>query len=138
MYRFRGFVLGVAISSAVLSGALTIAPTVEGRLFPVVDQTSIEVTPIGDRAMVIGSAHKRRSCDFLRLEWFYGDPNGLAVRVPVEFREGTKLRDEGWFDFGPWLLSLRAEFVEGQSYALVYHRCHPLWVTVSELWPSGQ
>lgn len=82
-----------------------------------------------------GVATKIRDCTYLKMEWFYGDEDGRSVLVPLKILEGSKIREDGQFGFGPWRLDLEESLVRDQSFALVYHRCHPMWDTITEFWP---
>lgn len=103
---------------------------VEGRFSPVVAPAYIErVEPVGRVSTRIwGWAAKLRTCSFNRLEWRLGDGRSYAL-VDLEFEEGSKVRGDGRFHFGPWRLHLTPEQLFERSYAVVYHRCHWLWLT---------
>lgn len=116
---------------------VTLGPKLEGRLAPVVVGTHLtRVVPDDEtHSLVYGSSTKRRECTYLKMEWFYGEPNGQHVLLPLEIMERSRIRENGEFGFGPWRLNLNADLVRDESFALVYHRCHPLWDTVTEFWP---
>ena len=103
---------------------------VEGHLFPVVSHAEIsDLQAVGEtRSRVWGHASRLRQCSFDHLVWFLGDENDNA-RADVVFEEGTKARGQGAFSFGPWLVQLRPQQLRDRSFAVVYHRCHPFWLT---------
>lgn len=115
----------------------TFAPRIEGKLYPVVVSTELtQVRPIDEtNSMIYGAARKVRDCSYIRIEWYYGDPNGRHVLVPLDILEPSKIRGDGQFSFGPWQLNLGKDLVREETFALVYHDCHPFWPTVSQFWP---
>ena len=112
------------------------AGKVEGALFPVVVDTKItsadRISSLNTR--VTGSATKLRECSFVRIEWFLGTPK-LSAYIPVVFEERSKVRTAEAFQFGPWILRMSPEEVRDFSYAIVYHKCHPLWLTETRFYP---
>lgn len=117
----------------------TFAPQIEGRLFPVVVSTEltkvIKLPEDETHSLVYGQSRKVRDCSFIKMDWYYGSPEGKSVLVPLEVMERSKIRDEGRFSFGPWHLALSKELVNSSSFALVTHRCHPFWETQTTFWP---
>lgn len=113
----------------------TIGPRAEGQVFPVVDEVSItKVEPLFDESHVYGSARKRRDCKFVHIEWSLGSERKASVAVAVKFLERNKIRGEGYFDFGPWALRLEPEEITRNSFAYVWHRCHPFWDTMTKFY----
>lgn len=103
---------------------------VEGYLFPVVMPGIIErFEPVGETSTRIwGRSARLRDCSFDQLVWFLGDDDHSA-RADLVFEEGTKVRGDGTFSFGPWVVQLTPEQLQDRSYAVVYHRCHIFWLT---------
>lgn len=126
------FMLGAIVSLFVA----TQGGRLEGMAFPVVSDTHVyridAVEPASSR--IWGKSLIRRDCEFHHLEWNYGYP-GSSVGIDVQFEEGTKIREPGMFNFGPWLLQLDPAEVEHRSFAQVFHRCHPLWLTETRFYP---
>lgn len=129
----RGLVsLGIAM--ALTPGVFTLGPVVEKRYFPVVNRVEVsDVVPMDDRVAFHVRFLKRRQCEFISLAWYSGD-----MRMPIDFgpyasaggSNGT--RPSGWQHAGPWAL-LGVESLRGTR-AFVLHRCHPLWITISEFY----
>ena len=128
--------VGMASAPAVYS----IAPSLEGTIFPVVDNVNIyESHAISDTTTEFsGSAKKIRECQFLRLEWFIVQ-NGHYAQVDLTFIEKSKARASGYFDFGPWNVKIPVSDFPQHSVAVVYHRCHWLWDTETKFYtPPAQ
>jgi len=118
-------------SSGVLSHA-------EGRMFPVVAGTDVTrataSSKIDGQTLFYGHAKKLRNCSFERVEWYLTE-GGMSSRIDITFYETGKVRRPGEFSFGPWgIMTTRKELMEN-SWALVYHKCHPLFLTVTHFYP---
>lgn len=103
---------------------------VEGYFFPVASIGEIvRYEPVGETSTRIwGASERLRHCSFDHLVWFLGDAQDNS-RADVMFEEGTKVRGDGSFSFGPWLVQLTPEQLLSRSFAIVYHRCHLFWLT---------
>ena len=114
----------------------TFGPVIEGKFLPVVVDTVLTKTISEGKSQTIiyGSSTRDRDCTFSYLEWFYGNSDG-SVLLPLEILEKPKIRDDGVFDFGPWRVGLEESLVKSQSFAIVYHQCHPFWKTQTKFWP---
>ena len=102
----------------------------EGLIHPVVTKGEITRTEVvGETGTRIwGHSQRLRDCNFVGLSWRLGDLSHYSV-ADLIFEEGTHVRPGGYFDFGPWVVQLTPDQLDSGSYAIVYHRCHPLWVT---------
>lgn len=114
----------------------TVAPALEGKLFPVVKQAVLkEIVPVGMITSVVrGESVKIRTCNFVSINWFLGKPGGPSSRVAVDFMDGPKVRAQGEYDFGPWRIAMPADLLGSYSWAVAVHRCHPFWETESLFW----
>ncbi|URF48407.1 hypothetical protein M8007_09055 [Dinoroseobacter shibae] len=114
----------------VLLFAKQVGGYVEGRLFPVTRDTQLTRIEQSDPgwSMIWGHSVRQRQCSFVRLEWRIGTPSHYSV-IDVVFLEGSKVRGDGIFEFGPWKLHASQDQIENRSFATVVHSCHPLWNT---------
>lgn len=125
--------------AAMLTGgyilAQTYGPSIEGAAFPVVDTVQISRTePVEENSTRIwGSFNRLRDCDFVTVDFFLGNTTRSA-RAALEFEEGSKVRGDGYADFGPWVVQLTEKQLEGNSYAVATHRCHPFWETLTQFY----
>ncbi|MCV3271140.1 hypothetical protein [Roseobacter sinensis] len=122
----------LAICMALTPGVFSLGPYLESRYFPVVRDTRImneETVPGGVSFFV--QFRKVRQCKFEGLAWYVGD-----VRVPVDFEPTAETmprsRPMGGQYAGPW-------YVPGLpgtrgTHAYAYHRCHPLWETITRFY----
>jgi hypothetical protein len=107
----------------------SVGPSIEAKMFAVVRDVELvneEQNRSGTSFYV--QFRKVRRCEFVALVWYQG-----AVRLLVDFEPHSedvpRTRPPGEQFSGPW-------FVRGlkgldQSRAYVYHRCHPLWMTIT-------
>ena len=112
------------------------APHIEGYYFPVVGNTRIEnVVQIDDFVVAFnGEADKLRDCKFEKIEWYYTSGYN-SVLVPIQTSDQTLTISPGIFLFGPWKIKLTEEQLRKNSYAIVYHSCHPGWLTETKFYP---
>jgi hypothetical protein len=117
--------------------ALMFAGKIEGAIAPVADDFEVERTvwTLDGGVRVWGDmVIERPSCSFIRLEWYLVGQS-RDVLVPVKFEEGTKLRDGGVAEWGPWLVDL-PEYGLNQSRVIVFHQCpYRPWLTETHLFP---
>lgn len=116
----------------------------EGNYFPVTK--NVELFRLGDSenlstytgtvgSIISGSFDKTRNCTGIDVKWnvIAGDRMAPAEsRLIEEFGPLPK----GSHLFGPWEVEASADQFElGLVYADVYHRCHPLWPTITRFYP---
>lgn len=113
------------------------APAIEGKLWPVVEPATItKVEEQRDGHTVFyGKSTKLIDCEFKSLDWFLKTEHG-QVSAPVVFADRAVIRKPGDFTFGPWISQLSAEELLYNSYAIAYHRCHPLWYRATKFYPG--
>ena len=108
----------------------------EGRTNPVATLFEIEVVEDRRVATAVTGTFQidRPGCDFQRIEWYLVGAS-REVLIDLEFEEGTRVRDGGFQEFGPWVLSIRPEQLE-RTRADVIHQCpfRP-WLTRTPLFP---
>lgn len=108
----------------------------EGKILPVV--TSLEIIdekPCLNRACVEFSViiNKKRQCEFLGINWYSSKHRRLQLIFEPELPNTPKSRTTGKQIAGPWLLYGVTSLKD--TYASVAHRCHPFWVTYTNLYP---
>ena len=109
----------------------TLGPLVEGRYFPVTDNFSVtRMESVGPTTTRVWGEFRRirGDCTYEDLTWYLGTPEASSAAPPVIFESGTVLREEGWEDFGPWIVQIPLSQIPN-SYLSVEHDCHPLWNT---------
>lgn len=125
--------LSLALSLAAIPAVFAAGPAIENRFFPVVGGVVVsDITNAPDGLSFYVEFNKLRSCEFLGIAWYHD-----RIRVGVAFEPGAEnypaTRPEGEQFAGPWMLE-GVDKIDGTR-AVVYHRCHPLWVTVSHFYP---
>jgi hypothetical protein len=119
-----------------------LGPALETRHRPVLSKLTIlsvdEVT--SETSMVRAEFTKLRSCEYMGIAWYRGSEANDFERVsmiPVEDPEDTSTpnRPVGTQRVGPWRLTMPAGEVRQNSFVQVFHRCHPLWTTMTKFYP---
>lgn len=130
------------VFAATLYTLWIVGPRAETRFFPVASKlelTSVVWNDRGQSAIVTARFIKLRPCEFIGLAWYYQGEDKTSVRVPIirlsNYGGPPPSRPTGPQSVGPWLLLMPAAHVREQSFALIYHECHPFWTTVTAIYP---
>lgn len=117
-----------------------IASCLETKFYPVVDnfkmRTSIET--MAGHTILAGTYERNRNCEFKNITWYTTDEQSKQrVPIPINRRVGPPSKPIGTYDFGPWELWMTKEKMEEDSYAIVLHDCHPIYLTRSIIYSKG-
>jgi hypothetical protein len=131
------------IFSSVLFAVLIVGPAVETKWFPVVSKLRVTKVLSGEEAgtsVVYAEYTKLRSCEYVGIAWFKGNPNGVFERVPITLlrKEGDQSspnRPIGTQKAGPWIIGVPPDELRQGSFARLYHRCFPFWTSTTDFWP---
>ncbi len=128
--------LAIGVCMALTPAVFSVGPIVETRLFPVFSQTRV-FAETANRAGVEFHLEfrKRRQCEFLGLAWYAG-PTRFPVRFEPNATEPPQslTRPIGFHRDGPWQILGLWSLQETTAFAM--HRCHPLWITMTEFYRS--
>ncbi|HEY9155593.1 MAG TPA: hypothetical protein VIM69_10700 [Opitutaceae bacterium] len=125
-----------------VGGFYSLGPALETTYWPVVSKLQIEKTewqPDGWVKLRV-RFKKLRDCEYVNLAWYKGnrpdDFERVAVIVQRDPKDtGSPNRPLGTQRAGPWLVAVTEEELKYQSFAQLWHRCHPFWTTVTEFYP---
>ncbi|MEP2641709.1 hypothetical protein [Roseobacter sp.] len=123
----------LALCMALAPVVLTVGPYLENRFFPVLRGPQILIEEAGSNGVsFFVRLHKLRPCTFEGVVWYADD-----VQMPVDIAPSTGDARSRPLD-GPYagLWLVRGVQTTTGSRAYVYHRCHPLWVTITEFYTS--
>ena len=127
------FAYGLVISSFLIFG-----PHLEGKFFPVIKDVNVSFTSQNvEPFRLIFDGTKVRDCTFLAVSAL-PTINNKFIRADNEFADigdgSTHTRPKGRQTFGPWIITPSGDEV----ILAVFHKCHPLWNTVTPLvyWKS--
>lgn len=127
---------------ATVQTLLIVAPAMETRFWPPVSKLTILGMTENERSHTVIDAHflKKRDCEYIGISWFHGDPAGDFERVPIVLMRSSgdtssPNRPVGSQKAGPWIISLPMSEVTGNSFARLYHRCNPFYVTTTDFYP---
>ncbi len=132
----------MALFVVILLVTVVIGGRVEGILRPVVTGVSIDrIQVAGETSARIWGTFRilRPDCDFRGLQWFLVGTNRETL-VALEFEEGSKVRDGGLNEFGPWRVQLTPDQLKQISRASVFHQCYAFgvarpWLTETRFYP---
>jgi hypothetical protein len=134
--------LGLYVSAAMvfMMGFYTIGPIIETMFFPAYGKFRlISVEPYGDsQSRAVFRFEKRRACTPAGFAWFNGEM-GNSYQV-VDFRiEGSGgsgiTRPPGQHVSNPYIIDVSPNDVRTRLLGEIYSRCHPFWITRSEVYP---
>lgn len=146
---FRFVRLAVVTISAALIFVMTlyslfiIGPWIETNFNPVVGKLQIDSIEAGEEpgtSILHVRFNKVRDCQYLGLAWYRGTKVTSFERVPVVLVRkpgdtSSPNRPVGIQRAGPWIVSLSPEELRQNSFAELFHRCHPFWTTKTEFYP---
>ena len=112
-------------------GLLTFAPDwlggIDGRYRPVVTPAILTspkpMPPPAFRYTWGATSTKLRDCNYIRVEWFLGTPNGRSELVSSEFLGPPEIRGVGQLQWDKLAISLYPDDVLRGSFAYVFHKC---------------
>ena len=120
----------------------SLGPALETTYWPVVSKLKIEsVETLPDGWVKIRVKFtKLRDCEYMSLAWYKGvrpdDFERVGVIVQRDPKDnGSPNRPLGTQHAGPWLIAVNEDELRYQSFAQLWHRCHPFWTTVTEFYP---
>lgn len=117
---------------------LQLGPLVETSLFPVVSKaqlTSIVPTADGKGSVIQVQFTRLRNCEYLGLAWYQLTMEGGAVRVPISIGQPLQPAIKQVVTSGPWVIPIPPSQLHDHSYAVVFHRCHVLWLSTTNFYP---
>ena len=123
-YSFQMFILTIMLSIMIFVG-ITVAPMVEGNLFPVVEGMTIKKVG-ADYYQVEGD--KVRPCTYLGMEGLIRTKTSI-VKADFSFTDSNSSRPVGRQSFGTWRIEPEGELIS----LFVRHNCHSLWSTTTRI-----
>jgi hypothetical protein len=134
--------LGVYVAAAMvlMMGFFTLGPIIETKFFPAYGKFRlVSVEPYGERqSRAIFQFEKKRACTPAGFAWFNGEI-GSSYQV-VDFRvdgpSGSGVtRPIGHHVSNPYIIEVSPNDVRTRLLGEIYSRCHPFWITRSEVYP---
>ena len=108
------------------------AHRMEHWLFPVVtDFTVKQMQPDEAGVVLSGYMHKRRACQFLGVS-----VDAAGIEMGLKFLDDDRdnaTRPPGSQAWGPWQIFLPVAPPVTSLHVVALHRCHPFWVTQTDL-----
>lgn len=132
---------GTITALAMLLTFFTIGPALETWAWPAVSKVSFDsITEQDGETVLHVRFNKLRNCEYIGIGWFRGSKATSFVKVPIELRRpvgdnSSPNRPLGAQRTGPWIVSMSMDQLMTNSFAQLYHRCHPLWLTTTDFFP---
>lgn len=136
MSRFRDLLLNVMFVFVLIIVARMLGPSLETVFFPVYskfDPVLIESTEEGVVAQF--RYEKLRACPAQGFAWYTGDFGNGGERVSVEPVAQLTPRTVGEHLTTPYLIRATSEQLRDDIRAEIFNRCHPFWLTRTEIYP---
>lgn len=142
LFAFKAFCCAVIMITTAFT-VYTVGPVLETKYFPAVSRfkvLTLEADKSGNAVITVRFTKRRDECEYIGISWFRGSRENGFERVPVVLtrKEGdtsSPNRPAGVQTSGPWLIGIPKDEFSNNSFATLFHRCHPFWTTVSEVWP---
>lgn len=141
MTRNLAFIaLYVCAAMVFMMGFFTIGPVVETTFFPPYGKFKLlSVEPYGEgQSRAIFSFDKRRSCTPAGFAWFNGEMGAsyTIVDFVIDSPSGSGItRPPGHHISSPYIIDVPPNDVRTQLLGEIYSRCHPFWISRSEVYP---
>lgn len=133
------FMLSSVAAMVLYMGVATIGPYLESKVWPAYSRFTIEsIEPYGEnQSRVVFSYWKYRMCEPQGFAWFAGDL-GLSYRQLTMRSDATRAtppRPLGYNLSQPYIVDVEPNALRDGTFAEIYSRCHPFWVSRSSIYP---
>lgn len=138
--RLLNFGLTSMAVCVLLIGFFVIGPWIETKSFPVYSKFKIiSVERLTDtQSKVIFRFNKMRQCEPQGFAWYFGEPGGAfrQLRIFIDRPKGVaSIRPLGIQETDPYVIDASVEDLANATFAEIFNRCHPFWLTRSEIYP---
>ena len=137
MTKISTLIASVVASIFLIFMINTYGGRVEGYFFPVAYADGITFQVVEhDQTVLNGTMKKLRTCEFIGLQAFLTNPLGHRIIAPLRVGESLKLRPQGEFHWGPWIVEIPIWNAQHNMEIMVYHRCNPFYLTETSFWSA--
>lgn len=125
------------LGTLVITGYI-VGPTIETRFFPVYSRFElVSVQSVDGKTVGQFQYEKRRQCPAQGFAWFAGEFGATSRQVevmPTEQRAASQ--PLGMHTTVPYVfVGTSPDQVRSSMRAEIYNRCHPFWITRTEIYP---
>ena len=136
-------VIAALVFSCVIYLVYLIGPRIETAYFPALGKfefVKMVLMPDGQSTLVQVRFNKLRDhCDAGPYAWYLtdadGDFEGLDVTTTRTTNPDAEGRPPGWQLSQPFIIHTTPELLKTKVFAVTFSRCHPFWLTKSEVYP---
>ena len=138
--RLLHLLLTTLAGCIIMIGVFVIGPAIETTWFPVYSKFKIiSLERYSDtQSLVVFKFTKNRQCEPQGASWFFGEPGAAfrQLRITVQNPSNPSMpRPLGTQTTFPYIIDATVEEVANATFAEIYNRCHPFWLTRSEIYP---
>lgn len=135
--KVLNWVLGMLFSMVLLIFFFTLGPWVESSFLPVYSHFElVSAEPSPDGTIAVFRYTKYRNCEPLGYTWFSGDIGAGVTQLNVRRKGSSGPRPLGTQTTAPInIAGITPLELADNVYAVLYSRCHPLWITETEVRP---
>lgn len=139
--RLLNFGIHTAGVAVLITAFFVVGPWLETKWYPVYSKfTIIRMEKVGDtQSRVVFRFTKLRQCEPQGSAWFFGEPGAFfrQIRTTIERPKGVDsvIRPLGTHISNPYVMDVSVEQIASATYAEIYSRCHPFWLTRSVIYP---
>lgn len=121
---------------AILFFTSNLPGVIEGKVFPVITNMTVEVSTDFPFSTIDGTYYKNRICDLEEIRWYIVAENGYRVRIKTnDIPIDQRYFDPGVQSFGPIEAKFPAKFLIENSLVVLVSNCHPFWYTITTIYP---
>lgn len=116
----------------------TVGPIIETAYAPVTSKlTIIAHREVKDGTVIQFEYSKTRPCEFIpsKFEWYQGHERRAGVLLYKWEDDKISSNPTGKYVSDPWFVGLTWGEIQYNSTAYWSHKCHPLWDSVTRIWP---
>lgn len=141
-FRSNKFFFGLYLATALLAipTVIQVASCLETKFNPVVEDFELktQIETQAGHTILAGTYERKRDCTFKNITWYTRDDlTKERVPIPINRKVTPANKPIGTYSFGPWELWMTKQKMETDSFAVVLHDCHPLYLTRSVIYSKG-
>lgn len=133
----RDAALGLLFTIVLVMVAFMVGPAIETRFFPVYSKFELIEASEKDGGTIARFRYtKLRECPAQGFSWYIGELGAASRQVPVKpITRLNQPRTVGVHETTPYLIEAELRQVQGGMRAEIFNRCHPFWVSRTEIYP---
>lgn len=135
--NYRDAVLGFLFVLVVVMVGFMVGPAIETRFFPVYGKFVLISTETDGKGTIAQFRYEKlRECQAQGFAWYVGELGAGSRQIPVKpTGQINPSRSVGVHVTTPYMMDVSEEQLRNGVRAEIFNRCHPFWITRSEIYP---